>query len=615
MTKRPHTLKQTVGNKRPRRVMFFDTETSQERNSDGSTMHRLRLGVAQFCTLDAQEGMDVRSELVFNMASEFIEYLDGLCKKKSTTYLVAHNLVFDLSVVGLFKELALLGWELTSWYSKGMVSIFRWKDGERRLIGLDNGNFFRGKLEVWGKLLGYGKFSVDFDTATDQQLEIYCKRDVEIMVRLWRLWISFLDDHDCGSFKPTVASTAFNTWRHRFLKDKVHIHNEQKATDLERASFKGGRTECLWVGSRSDGPFFYLDINNMYGHCLSTGVFPSGLYNWSDSISPYKLAYKLDRFACVARVTVDVSEPWFPLIVGNHTCYPTGEFTTTLTTPELKLCIDRGWLREVHQCTWYREAPIFGDYVDEFSDLRRTYEREGNLGFAEICKLLVNGLYGKFGQKGMHQEIIGECDPSVVKREKVIDYESGEVWDQVWLAGRIWREWKEGESYHSFPAIAAHVTAYARLRLYSLVRRVTPGHVFYLDTDSLIVDSVGYRDLESEIRPGVIGALKVELESPFLTINAPKDYTMLNRVKLKGVKADAIEIGPGVFQQTHWLKLAGLIRAGITEGYMTKDIVKHQKRIIHSGEVLPTGWVQPFHLQSLAPVQAAHVRKDPAVLL
>ena len=94
-------------------------------------MHSLRLGVAQFCTLDAQEGMDVRSELVFNMASEFIEYLDGLCKKKSTTYLVAHNLVFDLSVVGLFKELDLLGWELASWYSKGMVSIFRWKDGER----------------------------------------------------------------------------------------------------------------------------------------------------------------------------------------------------------------------------------------------------------------------------------------------------------------------------------------------------------------------------------------------------------------------------------------------------------------------------------------------------
>ncbi|KKN02538.1 hypothetical protein LCGC14_1116680 [marine sediment metagenome] len=601
MSKRAHELKATVGNRRPRRIMFFDTETNQERKGNGETHHTLRVGIAQFCTLDDSQGLDVRSSLIFHTPSEFVAYLEGVCKKKSTTYLVAHNLVFDLSVCGIFKELAILGWELTSWYSKGMVSIFRWKDGERRLIGLDNGNFFQGKLEKWGALLGYPKLPISFEHTTDEDLTTYCQRDVEIMVRLWQLWLSFLDDHNCGSFKPTVASTAFNTWRHRFLTEKVHIHNEGKATDLERASFRGGRTECLWVGNRQDGPFYYLDVNNMYGWILSTCSFPAGLYSWSDTISLYKLAYKLERFACIARVTVEIDEPYFPLIIDTHTTYPTGTFMTTLTTPELKLCIDRGWLQAVHECTWYREAQIFGDYVDEFSDLRSKYERENNPGFAKICKLLVNGLYGKFGQRGLHQEIIGECEPSEVRREKVLDYETGKVWDQVWLAGRIWREWQEGESYHSFPAIAAHVTAYARLRLFDLVRRVAPGHVFYMDTDSLIVDAVGYQDLASEIKPGVLGALKVELESPFLEIHAPKDYAMLDRVKLKGIKATAVEIEPGVYKQTHWLKLAGLIRAGVTEGYITKEIVKHQSRIIHSGLVLPTGWVQSPHLQSQVP--------------
>ncbi|KKL51328.1 hypothetical protein LCGC14_2296580, partial [marine sediment metagenome] len=138
---------------------------------------------------------------------------------------------------------------------------------------------------------------------------------------------------------------------------------------------------------------------------------------------------------------------------------------------------------------------------------------------------------------------------------------------------------------------------------------------FYFDTDSLIVDHVGYLDLQNEIKPGVLGALKVELESPWLTIHAPKDYAMQSRVKLKGIKQDAIEIKPGVFRQTHWMKLAGLIREGITEGYVTKDIEKTQKRIIYSGVVLPSGWIEPFHLGphleiqgELAPVPAVDVR-------
>jgi hypothetical protein len=597
MTKRAHTLDPTVSNKRPNRVIFFDTETRQDPPVNHVVHHHLKVGVAKYCVRNDDGYLVVKREIEFYTAADFWHWVDRRCKKKSTTYLVAHNMTFDLAVVNAFSEFPRHGWDLGSFYSKGMVSIFRWKKDDARLVGLDNGNFFAGKLETWGERLNYPKLDIDFDTCTDEELLTYCHRDVDIMVELWRMWIDFLDSNRCGSFKPTVSSTAFNTWRHRFMPDRVHIHTDDLATHLERSAYKGGRTECLWVGRRDDGPFYYMDVNNMYGYVLANCEFPSGLWNSIPKADPYQLAYKLRRHSVIAEVLVDVTEPWFPYRLGVHTCYPVGEFWTTLTTSELKLVIDNGWLRDVRAMAWYRSAPLFADYVNEFTDLRHHYDRNDNKGFSKICKLLVNGLYGKFGQRGMKQEIIGQCDPDKMGRETVYDEEHNILFDQVYLAGQIFKESKSGEAFHSFPAIAAHVTAEARLYLFQLAKKVPENSLFYMDTDSLLVDHKGYEALSAYLESETMGMLKVETTSPWLEINAPKDYKLEGRSKTKGVKLNAEMLADGSFRQTHWTKLNGLIRAGMTEGYMTREVVKTQRRIIHSGQVGHFGWIAPLRLQ------------------
>ena len=596
MTKRSHMLDPTTSMKRPNRVIFFDTETRQDPPVDHVTKHHLKVGVAKYCVRNEEGSLIVKKELEFYTPDEFWTWVDRRCKKRSTTYLVAHNMTFDLAVVNAFSEFPRHGWDLGSFYSKGMVSIFRWKEQGRRLNGLDNSNFFAGKLDEWGKRLGYPKLDIDFDNCTDDELLTYCHRDVDIMVKLWQMWLDFLDVNRCGAFKPTVSSTAFNTWRHRFMPDTVHIHTDELATHLERSAYKGGRTECLWTGHRDDGPFYYMDVNNMYGYVLANCEFPSGLWNSIPKADPYQLAYKLERHAVIAQVRIDINEPWFPYRLGAHTCYPIGEFWTTLTTPELKLVIDRGWLRDVGAMSWYRSAPLFADYVNEFTDLRHRYDADDNKGFSKICKLLVNGLYGKFGQRGMKQEIIGECPPDKMGRETVYDEEHAILFDQVYLAGKIFKESRQGEAFHSFAAIAAHVTAEARINLFTLAQKVPKGHVFYMDTDSLVVDEQGYMALADLMDPIHIGKLKVEVTSPWLEINAPKDYKMEGRSKTKGIKYNAELMPDGSYKQTHWIKLNGLIKDGMTEGYTTREVIKTQKRIIHSGRVWNFGWIDPLRL-------------------
>ncbi len=250
--------------------------------------------------------------------------------------------------------------------------------------------------------------------------------------------------------------------------------------------------------------------------------------------------------------------------------------------------------------TWYKQAPLFAEYVPHFHDLRGSYLAQDNLGFATICKLLVNSLYGKFGQRGIQQKQIGTCDLTDITKEAVYSVGEDKYYWHIYLAGAIFKEWKEGESYHSFPAIAAHVTANARLYLSDLLFRIPKGHVFYLDTDSFIVDETGLSEISGLLHPTELGKLKVEHTSPWVVINAPKDYAMYRRVRLKGISPAAIRLSPARFRQEQLVRLAGMLKAGDVSAYLTRTVEKEQRRMIHSGIVAPDGWVRPFLLPSQA---------------
>lgn len=605
MKRRAHILKPTQGVERPTSAIFFDTETAQTRQDDGTVEHTLKVGVAQHCRSTRGDTLRFQSEVVFYKRGDLWDYVDRTVRDKSTTYLVAHNIVFDLTVTHGFSTLARCGWKLDSFYSKGVVSLFRWSKGERRLLGVDNSNLFAGKLAKWGDIFKMPKLAVDFETVDDASLVVYCRRDVEIMVRLWRSWIEFLDRHDLGSFKSTVGSTALSAWRRRFMGGKVHIHDDPLAIRLERDAYRGGRVECFFKGTIERGDFYYLDVNNMYGYVLARYQYPAGIWGSAETDSLSMLVRKMADHAVVARVGVEVSEPWFPLTVDGRTCYPVGSFETTLTTPELILCYQKGWLRSVSAMAWYRQSPLFADYVNYFYNLRRKYSDEDNPGYSAICKLLVNSLYGKFGQTGLDQRAIGEVPLDEVWSQTVKDVVNGEIYRMYAMGGRVFEERKSGESGNSFPAIAAHVTAYARLYLYRLIQLVDRRHVFYCDTDSLIVDAYGMRQLKPLMDAHRLGALKIELRSRWLEINAPKDYRMATRSRLKGVKPNAVRLIGNIYSQEQWERFAGKVRSGSLDGFKVRPIIKRQHRQITSGVLRQDGWIEPFHLEQGEPVAAA----------
>lgn len=600
MSRRAHLLGRPRRAARPGNIIFFDSEARLSPAGERTTRHEFRLAVALYCRLDRKGRLTVRREALAKTPSELWSFVDGCCRARTRTYLVAHNLVYDLSVSAGFDNLRERGWTLSSFYSKHTTSIFRWRADRRTLLGLDSGNFFAGPLAGLAKLVGLEQLSVDFATASDDELAARCRRDCEILVALWQKWLGFLDEHGCGDFKPTVASTAFNVWRRRFMPRAVHLHADALALALERASYRGARAECFWLGRRDDGKFYLVDVNSMYGAEMRSAALPAGLYNTRTRPSLEFLEHKLATGCAVAQVALDVDRPVFPHRINGRICYPVGRFRTTLTTPELALALERGWIVEIDAMSYYRRAFLFKDYVDYFFALRARYAERGERPLEEICKLLVNALYGKFGQRGFEQRTIGHADPLEVQRLGVYDAETLEFHTLTYLAGQVFLETRAGEAPHSFAAIAAHVTAQARLLLWSLLERVPAGHCFYCDTDALIVDQAGLAALESELEPHAPGKLRIEHTSPWLEVHGVKDYKMADRVRHKGISIRALETPDGAFQVEQWPRLASLVASGDLSDYRTQTVEKHRRPVVFSGEPLASGWLTPFRLDELA---------------
>lgn len=591
-----HVLKPSKDRPFPTVFYFLDTETTLEEVGHKTKLHTLKMGVCQRFERVTEHEIEFTDEIIIREIPDFMKWLLSQCRAKSHAYIIAHNVVYDATILDLFRELPNHGYKMTGIYSKGQVCIVRFSKGDSRITLLDNGNIFSGTLERWGKIFDIPKIAIEFDACTDNELQVYCRRDVEIMVKSWRTWMQFIYQNDCGGFRETVGSTAFNTWRHKHLEKAIYVHKDKQVLRMERDGYHGGRVEVFRQGFQNASQYYYLDINNMYGYIMVNSPVPVGLQGHSTRMGLKRMIDLSGRYAIVARCQVNVDEPVYVSRVNGHACYPLGRFETVLTSQELQYGLERGWIEDVSEFAWYRQLTLFASYVNEFYKLRMQYRAEHNQGFEAICKLLINSLYGKFGQTGIEQKIIGRSKPNEVWHMPVLNAQTGQRGYQNSLGGIIYEEQHNGESYHAMPAVAAHITANARLYLWSLIKKAGRQNVYYTDTDSLIVNQSGYDNLSDMIDENTLGKLKIELSSPWLQVNAPKDYEMEGRKKIKGIRLNAVDLGGGKFGQEQWIKLNGLIRQGFMQGYTSREITKQQQRIIYSGRVLPSGVVLPFEL-------------------
>jgi len=616
MKRLSHRLAPNTKTTCPERMIFFDTETIPRREPKGKTRQDFRLGVACYWRNRRDDRIDTIKWLEFTRVGEFWDWALANTTAHTVLYLIAHNLAFDAQVVRTFVELPERGWRLVFLYENGATRLIKWGwptpefaawieneqslvefEGHRwkkTLLMMDNCNLFPGSVASWGKDLGFPKLARPPYKADDTAWWPYCKRDVEIMVKLWQDWFPFLEEHKLGTFRATIGSQSFGGFRHGYMHNRIEIHDDEGAIALERASYLGGRTEAFYVGRVEGTDLYKVDVNSMYPYVMHTFQFPTRLKTVGSTIPVSQLGPLLDKYGVVAEVTVEIDEPVYPVKEEGKNIYPIGELRTTLTTPELVYGLARGWVKEVHAYATYSTRRLFYWYVRYFYDLKEHYGQQGDRLRRYLVKLLLNSLYGKFGQAGYEDTLIGITDPMRLEVQYGMDVPSHQRFTLYIAGGSMIKQVRTGEGYNSFVGIAAHVTAYARMYLWKLIDLAGRSNVYYCDTDSLVVTQAGYDALASRIDPERLGYLKLEDRARSMEIRAPKDYDFGEHTVRKGVPLAASILDNNTFTMETWPSIRSHLADGLTDTFHNRDVTKTLTYRVDWGELQDDGWVTPY---------------------
>lgn len=593
--RRPHYLRGNLRSETVHEAVWFDTETDPIQLSPDKIGHTLRFGMACYSRRLPKGGWSKGEWCRFERIGCFWSWLFRLQRDRTTIYAFCHNTSFDLPVLDCFSVLPAEGWSLKCAIIDAPPTILKFKKGTRQLIFLDTLNFWRVPLKTLGQQIGLPKLDMPADTSAITDFDIYCKRDVEILRKACIDWWKYLQANDLGGFAPTLASQAFRTYRHRFMTHKLFVDANKPATALSRSAYYGGRVECFTIGKIKDR-VYRDDVNSMYPFVMDKFEYPTKLKSFYKRVTISELTNILKKYCVCAHVNITTEENCFPLRYDNKLIFPIGTYDTYLSTPELLYALQRNMINKIYAASIYIKHFIFKSFVKYMYRNKLKAVLSGNKGEAFKWKILLNSLYGKFGQRGIVFETAAQCDPDKVGAWAEIDAETGKLYKYRALAGITQVQTREAESRDSIPAIAAHVTAYARMHLWYLINIAGLQNVHYCDTDCVWCNAAGHENLRGELDEFKLGKLKNEGVDEGGEIFGPKDYCIGELKKTKGVRRTAIHLRENTYQQEKWTSLRGQLRIGTLNLPTTESVIKTLQRQYNKGRLLPSGRTLPFRI-------------------
>lgn len=466
-------IKPNHSTRAPGNLVFFDTETREKKLTEfpGKSLQVFRLGFARAFRLEKGKRRGVK-EVELYRTDYFWDWLYGRSNPRRPTWCFAHNIGFDLRVLGFFEQLESGRIELYDEDDEregaegepraGRFSPIviladlptiikcRWRADKSVLWFVDSGNYFRSSLESLAR-----KWGLPYTPLPDHDAPLSawmgrCRNDVDLCEQAILRLIGFVREHDLGVFKTTIAGQSYAAYRHRFMDYSILPHNDTECRKVEREAYHGGEVRVFFCGRVvSDlsqfplqpvspispptpmlaGPVHHLDCNSLYPSVMRDYDFPAQLCNRLDAANPDWLANLPAGVDAIARVCLDCRGSDYPFKYKNQLFHVSGRFRTTLAGPELRRAAMAGHIESVGVVQVYIVKPIFRRFVDTIYALRMKYREAGDRPFEQLCKLMLNSLHGKFGQWGSMLVPAPGCYPPFpygVYHQRTVFHEGGD---------------------------------------------------------------------------------------------------------------------------------------------------------------------------------------------
>ena len=410
----------------------------------------------------------------------------------------------------------------------------------------DSFSIFSTSLAKLGKDLGFGKgetpekFIKGIETEIDEKDWEYLERDCDILRvaisqlhGLYSEWIGASNlplPFTAASISYTVFSMKFwpDEWRSKKQKlkgdhvaricprgckdngSKYHIdefcnkcelpteivHNSYAGKlyyselfdIIGRESYAGGRTQVLGNPTQIYPNVLCYDANSLYPSVMLNNLYPSPKMHFIEQPSQWKLMNILrnNQRLVIAKIMLNgenSDSQFLPAIdEDGRRNYSLKKFHGYLCEPEIKAALDRNWVIEsVEEIYSFEANNIFSDFVNFFYNLRREYQKKGD-SREIMCKLILNSLYGKFGQRDYSKRVENRAEVTRITRDT--DWESTyelKLWNHHKGAYLLEKEPSQ-ICENSFAPIAAFVTSYGRVEL---LKAIEATDEIYCDTDSI----------------------------------------------------------------------------------------------------------------------------------
>lgn len=360
----------------------------------------------------------------------------------------------------------------------------------------------------------------------------YCILDCQI---LYKIIINFqILSKSISPVNPisclTLPQFAYYTYlsENFFAKDWDLYKLDKKKYNFVASGYYGGKVDVFqtYVYSQNS-EINYYDVNSLYPFAM-LNYMPEGEGTWVNlDINSFN-----DFFGFVD-ITIEspsnIHIPILPYRFEDSLYFPKGTFRGVHFSEEIKYALSCGYrIKEIHNAlSFNKRHGVFEKYVHTFYEKKKE-EAKTRGGLYYIIKLLLNGLYGKFGMRHIDSEY------KVVSPQEYIEYSKFYSIDGVLelknaflikikgqpnevaniIPNFFYRKateapklliWNKDE--RSPVHVSAAIASYSRIVLDKCIRILGEENICYVDTDGVITTK---KLPDSEIHQNMLGKWKLE---------------------------------------------------------------------------------------------------------
>jgi len=316
----------------------------------------------------------------------------------------------------------------------------------------------------------------------------YCCKDVIYLLNALVKFDTYFQENFNIGLTLTIPSMALKVWRKHFNPSKEFLTLSRRSKFFDENYYFGGHTEKFIDDKKVFRNVQYYDVNSLYpSEMINASFIDSKLKRTHPNLKNLKRLVKSERlFFCEITLNVDNERlRFFPVLDEENkvNLYPFGKIKIKVSEVGLKFILRWGsWdnIVEIHDVLIGMENQVikpFVDFVDVFYKLRKS-DAGNNL----IFKLLLNSLYGKFGQKLIRDVKVMNSTREEMPKSNV-NYE-----------GLVISTYEEEAKYNARVThrldVAGKITESARLTMGNYINMIRgefgDDSVIYTDTDSII---------------------------------------------------------------------------------------------------------------------------------